>query len=124
MNYITDTNDTQELAITVRSSIVNGDSLNVTTMLTPENNENITISLPSSIIARGYYTTLNMNTTNESLELSTETQYNMTITDSNDNVIYRGKALATSQDVSNYVVYNNDFTSATSSEDNNFIIFE
>ena len=124
MNYITDTNDTQELAITVRASMVSGDSLNVTTTLTPENNENITISLPSSITARGYYTTLNMNTTNEVLELSPETQYNMTITDSSSNVIYRGKALATSQDVSNYVVYNNDFTSATSAEDNNFIIFE
>lgn len=124
MNYVTNTTDPQNLSITTRANLLNGESAVVTVELIPENNEDVLISSNSLLTARGYYSTLTLNTGSDTLNLSPETMYNIKVKDSDSKVIYRGKVLSTEQTISAYTVYNNEFTQTASDPNNDFIILE
>jgi hypothetical protein len=123
MNYIANTTESQDLNITSRANLGSGDSTSVSITLTPENGEDTTLSVDGLLTARGYYSTLTMNTSNEELDLSSETMYRISVSD-NSGVIYRGKVLSTEQATSTYSVYSTEFVQTASDPNNDFIILE
>jgi hypothetical protein len=124
VNYITNTTDPQTISITTRANLSNGDTAAVTVELIPENREDVLITSNGVLTQRGYYTSLTFNQASEALNLSPETEYVLKVKDTDDNIIYRGKALSTEQTISSYSVYNAEFTQTTSDPNNDFIILE
>ena len=124
MNYITNTTDPQVISITTRADFENQTNTPVTAILVPENNEDVSLTLSSSLTAAGYYSSLTINTSSEALDLSPETMYVLTVVDGNNNTIYNGKVFSSEQITTDYTVYNNEFTQTTSDPANDFIIFE
>lgn len=125
MNYLVNSTEPQDVSVTTRANLSNGQSAIVTTTLIPENNKSETIAVDSLLTARGYYSTLTVNTGLEALNLSPETMYTMTISNQSDETIYKGKILSTEQATEQHSVYVNEFTqTATSDPSNDFIIFE
>jgi len=122
MNFVTTTTGNVEIDITTRAAMAQGDTLSVSVDISKESDTS-SINYSGIITMGSYYSSLSIAPNDSTIEFNDETFYNMTVKDLSGNIIYKGRLLSTTQDKTDYIINNDNFTTTTSSG-NDFLIFE
>ncbi len=122
MNFVTTTSGNIEINITSRAEMAEGDTLNVSVEISKEGDTSSDV-YGGVITMSSYYSSLSITPNDTTISFSDETFYNITVKDSSDSIIYKGRLMSTTQDKIEYMINNDNYTTTTSSG-NDFLIFE